>query len=837
MFYQRQIQFLMKNLFFIFIILSDLFGLQKVESLLEEYCYTCHDEDVQKGNFQMDHLSLDISNGTDAEKWQLILDQLNLNEMPPEKKKQPSPQERLQLINHLTRELKIAREKKRNARQVVMRRLTKTQYTNALNDLLGLDIDFGKALPKERYSEDGFTNNGEAQIISLMQTEYYQSIAKEALTKTILDHNTTSYRYTYRFGRNIHQEKVEKEYKKKGSKENRLSNRDFICTTTTNDDISRNSSTYNKNNYDIRCYANLRGSDKKKFKVIQQGVQLYPSTPHKETYNGHVAFLSPSPNLQLQIKDFPTEGEFSLKIVIARSNPEQEHVYLRAFMGERLDWGTDSRMFDSVKVTGTLEQFQTIILKGRLENFPIPVLDPRHKDPNSTLVIGVINDSGFKSPEHSIIISEMELTTNPKSSWPREHVKLVMIDSKNKHDENIYSKEIIRHFMQRAFRKVPSNNEVENYHQLWKDLRPHCQSFDESIVDCLVAILNSPRFLYMAESIHDRKNNEITQSELASRLALFLWNSLPDQRLIHLAERKELNDHLHVEIDRMLNNRKSRQFIQSFTKEWLQIDKMTHVKIDAEQYSEFNKYIRQDMLKETELFFAEVLRNNLSIMNFIDSDFGILNHNLANYYGIPNVTGPSFRKVSIKSHPERGGLISNGIFLTGNSDGKTGNPIKRGVWMISRILDDAPPEPPPNVPGIDPADPDFLNLSIREQLKKHRQNESCYECHRKIDPWGLLFENYNAGGIWESKKLEEVTLSNGVKLNNALDLKEYLLQEKQEQFAYAMTKYLLRYALGRSLSYLDNPDIDQLVSQAKEDKYGLKSLIKSIVKSPLFSKM
>jgi hypothetical protein len=390
--------------------------------------------------------------------------------------------------------------------------------------------------------------------------------------------------------------------------------------------------------------------------------------------------------------------------------------------------------------------------------------------------------------------------------------------------------------MQRAFRKSPTKNQLHRYHQLWQDLRPLCLSFEESIKDSLLAVLNSPRFLYLVETSSEHETTQIKETELASRLSFFLWNSLPDSQLIQLAEQQSLRKNLDLEIERLLQDERANHFIQAFTTEWLQMDKMTHVKINANQYSSFNKYIREDMQKETRHFFAEVLHNNLSIMNFIDSKFSMLNQKLAKYYGISKVIGPHFRRVPIKNHPERSGIISNGIFLTGNSDGITGNPIKRGVWMLSRILDDAPPEPPPNVPEIDPGDPDFLNLSIREQLKKHRQNESCYECHRKIDPWGLLFENYNAAGIWENKKLKNVNLSNGKTLNNAIELKQYLIQDRQEQFSYAMTKYLLRYALGRSLSYVDNPHINQLVAQSKEDNYALKSLIKNIIKSPLFSK-
>ena len=808
-----------------------------VHKLLGKYCYDCHDEDVQKGKFQMDQLSQDIASGADAEKWRLVLDQLNLGEMPPKKKKQPSSKERLKLISYITTSLKAAAEHKRKDVQVVMRRLTKQQYTNSLQDLLNLDLDFGKPLPTERFSEDGFKNNGEEQIISLLQTEYYQSIADEAFDKAIPSQAPISFKYSFTFGQDINKKMRDKGYRKTSGTEKRIDLKHYVTETSQNNNIASHKSTYIENDLYRVSFADMRGSKKSHYKITEHGISLNPSVAHVETYSGQNAFLSPSPNIQLQLRDFPIEGNFTLRVKVAKRDPKSPVAFIRAFIGERLDWGTDSKMFDTaVKVTGSMEDPQVVEFKGRLENFPTPVYDPRHKDINTTLIVGVINDSGKHKNKPVIVVQSMELITEPVESWPPKSMEGIFHSSKNKQNEKIYSKEVISRFMNKAFRRSVSDEELNQFHSLWKAVRPHSESFQESIKDTLSAVVTSPKFLYMVEDKTTEPGESVNQVELATRLSYFLWNSLPDEELLSLANKNELDINLEDQVERMLKSPKAKRFIDTFTSEWLEIHKMINVRINTNKFRRFNKYIREDMVRETRHFFSEVLNENLSIMNFIDSDFTMLNENLANYYDIKGVKGAYFRKVSVKNQPERRGLISNGIFLTGNSDGEAGNPIKRGVWLMSRILDDHPPEPPPNVPEIDPGDPEFAKLTIRQQLEKHRQNESCFECHRKIDPWGLLFESYNAAGLWSSKKFKDVTLANGTTLNGVSELKTYLLSNKQEQFSKSMTKYLLRYALGRTLSFVDEQSINEIVSQSKKDGYKLKSLILAIIKNPLFSK-
>jgi len=813
----------------------------QIQPLFKKYCSSCHGAKTQKAELSIEKLDPDIVHGKDAETWQLLLDQLNLGKMPPKKKTQPTQTERRALVNWLTTSLKRAAEFKQKDVTVVMRRLTKQQYTNTLKDLLQLDLDFGQELPAEGLSTDGFKNNGQEQVISLLQTEYYMKIADNALGKAIATGKPpVSYRYLYTFGDNINRKKSEKKYKKRGAHEIPISNNDHKVETFENRQADQHPDRFVPNAFSKRCYADLRGARKKRFNIQKQGVLLKPAIPHIE--RGDYIWLAPAPSLILQIKDFPTEGEFVFRVKVARADPsEKQDAYIKAFVGERLDHGHDFKTFArSMKVTGTPDKFQTIEFRGRLENFPVPYFDPRKKDNNTMMILGVWNDCMATNPSESnpsVIIKSMELVAPLIESWPPPSHQRIFIRSKNKSQEALYSRDIIEQFMTRAFRRPVASAEVDAYHNLWKTQRPECTSFEQSIAETLAAVLCSPNFLYLAEQRSSTDASSISQIQLASRLSYFLWNSMPDDQLLKLASDNKLKQNLPAQIKRLIEDPRSANFVESFCEQWLQMEKMTTVKVNRGKFPRFNRFVRDDMISETRHFFAHVLDKNLSITNFIDADFTMLNQNLAQFYGLKNVKGGQFRKVNLTGHTHRGGLISQGIFLTGNSNGKEAHPIKRGAWLTSRILDDPPPPPPPNVPQLDEDDPNFARLSIKEQLKKHRDNPSCADCHSKVDPWGLLFENYNAAGLWSKRKgAAEATLPDGKTLDGVGALKEYLLTQKKDQLTRALVRQLIRYALGRSLSFTDNADIEKIVAQVKQEDYKMRSVLKALITSPLFAR-
>jgi hypothetical protein len=247
------------------------------------------------------------------------------------------------------------------------------------------------------------------------------------------------------------------------------------------------------------------------------------------------------------------------------------------------------------------------------------------------------------------------------------------------------------------------------------------------------------------------------------------------------------------------------------------------------------------MFNETYEFVKHILINDLSIMNFIDSDFAMLNQNLAEFYGLNGVEGNEFRPVKLNKNQNRGGLLSQGSFLTGHSDGTQPHAIKRAVWLKEKILGDHPPPPPPNVPELDPETPGFEKLTLKEQLFLHRNKVSCMDCHMKIDPYGVIFENYDATGRYQltmkGKPIDSKSvLPDGKEVDGIQDMKDYILKFKTEDFTKSIVKNLFSYAIGRDVGFADEKEIKYIVDKVTRNNYSFKTVIQEIIYSPSFYK-
>jgi hypothetical protein len=298
----------------------------------------------------------------------------------------------------------------------------------------------------------------------------------------------------------------------------------------------------------------------------------------------------------------------------------------------------------------------------------------------------------------------------------------------------------------------------------------------------------------------------------------------------------------------MIQDRRAWSFIEQFTEQWLDLDRLQRVVVHPASYPGFDDELAAAMRLETIHFFGEVLRSDLSILRFLDSDFTCVNDRLAAHYGIPGVMDATFRKVQLDEGLHRGGVLTHASILTGLSDGKDGHPIKRGVWLLRNLLDDPPPPPPPNVPELNRDNPKVRDLTIPQALAVHRDQASCNSCHRKIDPWGIAFEEYDAVGNWQrdgkgatlrEKRTEqpiaaETELPNGTKVNGLKELREELIRSKSDDFRRAMVRKVMAYALGRTLTRGDSDTVDALVPalRAREDR--LPALIELIVASEPF---
>jgi hypothetical protein len=310
---------------------------------------------------------------------------------------------------------------------------------------------------------------------------------------------------------------------------------------------------------------------------------------------------------------------------------------------------------------------------------------------------------------------------------------------------------------------------------------------------------------------------------------------------MQLASEGSLRKELEEQVDRMIRNPKITEMIRSFSYEWLRLDRHKNMDVNVNEYDDYTRFVKEDMLKETYAFVQYVLENNLSILNFIDSDFAMLNQNLAEFYGIEGVKGNEFRPVQLEKEAHRGGLLSQGSFLSGHSNGVQAHPIKRAVWVKEKILGDHPPPPPPNVPELDPDTPGFENLNLKEQLFLHRNKASCMDCHQKIDPYGVVFENYDAVGRYQlavnDKTIDSKSiLPDGTEIEGIQGIKDYILKLKKDNFTRSLVENLFAYALGRDVGFADEKEINYIVEQVIDDEYRFRTVIEQLVLSPSFSK-
>jgi hypothetical protein len=493
---------------------------------------------------------------------------------------------------------------------------------------------------------------------------------------------------------------------------------------------------------------------------------------------------------------------------------------------------------------------RTYEVRVRMENVSVPNTGPLN-DRNST-ILAVWNSAKViagESPPPLLKIDRIEIENPYLESWPpRTHTDILFANRGL--DEKAYAREVLRRFATRAYRGPLAPAELERLVDYWTMARETTDSLEVSLRETLGVVLSSPRFLGLPASRRGGAKEKLTDHELASRLSYFLWSTMPDETLLRLADDGKLHERaeLSAQVRRMIRDRRAWSFIEQFTEQWLDLERLGRVVVHRASYPGFDDELAAAMRLETIHFFAEVLRGDMSIFAFLDSDFTCVNDRLAAHYGIAGITDSTFRKVPLDESLHRGGVLTHASILTGLSDGKDGHPIKRGVWLLRNLLDDPPPPPPPNVPELDREKPDLKKLTIPQALAVHRDQASCNSCHRRIDPWGIAFEEYDAVGNWQrdgkgatlrEKRTEqpiaaESELPNGAKVNGLKELREELIRSKSDDFRRAMVRKVMAYALGRTLTRGDAGAADALVPalRAREDR--LPALIELIVASEPF---
>ena len=828
-----------------------------VRPFLAKYCVGCHGPGKQKADLRVDKLDPDMVHGSDADMWQEVLDLINVSEMPPkEAKTQPKRAERQVVVEALTASLRQAMEAKRSTGgRNVLRRLTAYEYNNTLRDLLGLDLQYATDLPPEGAAHEGFKNNSSVLGTSALHVEYFERIARAALERIILTPAEQPAPYFVR---------VEPELAFKPEEAPAANNKKRRPKK------KPSGTSYSINGPHYRPGNNARGPLFRldHGELAGDSILLAGNRPADKVSDpfaldrkvggaqgdGRSGY---QPEFRVEMYEVPYDAPVLVKIrASAVSGKGDTYPRLSFELGSFRGAGvSDQKEAANLEVRSTEAETYEFVAQG--SNFPF-----QSNKPGRPSYFRIFND--FRRGTSDLTYEELpklkidwvEIKGNHYESWPTPQRLAILFDSDNREDEAVYAREVIARFMARAYRRPVSSDEVDRKVALFQKLRHQEASFEATIISTLTAVLCSSNFLLISEPAAEIVDAEspiarrhLDDYELASRLSYFLWSSMPDDTLFDLASKKQLHEPsvLVAQVDRMITDPKSRGFSQNFAGQWLDLAGIRRLAVNPE-YFDFTEKTKDLFEEESIRFVHHVVKENLSITNFVNSDFAVLNPTLARHYRIPDVSG-GFQIHPLEKEHHRGGLMTQASMLFGNSTGAETHPIKRGVWVLERLLDDPPPPPPPNVPDLpEPEAKDEATLSLKERLIEHAQVESCRDCHSKIDPWGVAFENYNALGQWregtsdplvknphQSVSIDPSTeLRNGRQIQNLDDLKNYILTEKKPQFRRAIVRKVMSYSLGRYLEISDRSAVDSICENLEQDGDSFQTLLKQIVLSEPF---
>lgn len=820
----------------------------QIEPLFKKACLECHGPKKQKGRFRIDTLNPDLFEGEDVSWWLEVFDALSNGEMPPEDADvQLEGADRSLIIDWLSTEIQVASQIRRSEQgHSSFRRMTRYEYNFALQDLLGLPNNFAGDLPPETVSEDGFENSSEMLQMSVAQFEQYRELARQALETATVRGDRPAPIY-YGISMKAAAAKTNAKY---AADRERARKRNPNRAPLTEKERQRQARRYAINSKEAH-FKNLTTGEGVKARWNYGGVDLkWAPSKHKPKLpplSTDVAIIPEKQRIIFDLGDsLPDTGNLRVRIRASRISEDGGIPTLRLFFGHQAS--NNSAAAEKVRnadlqITASSENpewYQWDFQLSEVVRNPFRRIQKIGQVPNPAEYVMFRNISATPV---GVQIDYLEVTTPTHDQWPPKSHTHIFVESPHTDNESLYARELLSRFMGKAWRRPVTDSELDQKMNLLSHVRPICDDFQEAIVEVLSTVLASPKFLYLVRShqTEGEHDHRISQTELATRLAFFLWCSTPDNELLDLAARGKLGEPeiLTRQTKRLLADPKIERFNQHFVRQWLGLQLLDYLEVDEKAYPGFDPLLKEAMQEEPIAFFREVLKQNQSVMSFLQADFVTVNDRLARHYHLPEVDGHQFQKVSLNSDSKRGGLLTQAGLLAMNSDGKDSHPLKRGIWLLEKILNDPPPPPPPAVPEIDLADPEILKLTQKERMEDHRNDPACISCHAKIDPWGIAFENFDATGAWrdtigESPVDATSTLFNQQELGGIGDLKRFLLDNRQDQFVRAIVHKLCSYALGRPLSFADRSSVDQVTETLRQKGDGLADLIVLIVTSDLF---
>jgi len=502
-------------------------------------------------------------------------------------------------------------------------------------------------------------------------------------------------------------------------------------------------------------------------------------------------------------------------------------------LGLRRDCGSTLAPVGSPQ-TVSGEQPSKFVFEGAIRNFPRPDIDKENVNYLAGLSeIGVHSEYTDGRDMPRLLIKSVEFEGPYYDVWPPVSHTNIFPGNGGKTDPQSYGRKIIRSFATRAYRRPITDDEDAALNDVFLKSLESGRSFTDSVKDALLVVLTSPQFLFITEISKSPAPEPVTGYELASKLSYWLWNGPPDNKTLQLAAAGTLRQQLDAEVLRMAADPKFSRFTNEFASQWLSLDKFQVVEVDRKLYPKLTRDVRTQLKQEPVEFVHYLIRNNLPVKNVVASDFVVANEATAQYYGLPTPLDTGFSFVPVKvERPDLGGVLTMAATMSGLSDGRESNPVKRGAWMARKIIAEPPNDPPPNVP---PLKDETKDLPLRERLELHRSAPACASCHSKIDPWGVALEEFDAGGRMKTNKADaHSTLPDGATVAGIEDLKRHLAEDRIDQVAFSVLKHLETYAIGRSLTYNELNDLKQDALKLKPTGYRMRDMIVYVANSKLF---
>ncbi len=791
---------------------------------LSTYCIDCHGPDTQKSDRRFDGLGGSITDLRQLELWQEVVDQLNLGEMPPPKTKQPGAEEMAKTIASIAEGIAAAHaELASSGRHTVMRRLNRFEYQQTIGDLLSLNVQAWN--PAADFPPDvkvqGFDNNGRELVTSGILLDHYLGAAEEAVTRaTQFGPQPESKQYAQQTPYYFTGDE-----KAKLPKLFHVDRFRFVPKTPYTDLYGRH---YRGGHIGFRpLYGGVTQSGTYTIRVKAAAID------REHPYGDALDDFRNGDPLVLEVATVDREGsvESTGSITTERSEGLVELTSEEPAWFEwtiHIDQGFEPEVRFRNGTTAT-KRLVRIITKNASEHTEIaPLVDIKNKMERAHSLLKV-----YRGPK--LRIFDIQVEGPHIDQWPPAGHTLMYGDLQPDDLNRSTITQRLRVFAAVAFRRPLRSDELKPIERMVMGKLDGGMEPLAALQLGFQTILCSPGFVYMQEG-----DGMLNGYSLASRLSYFLWSSQPDAQLLAHAKAGRLSDTkvLDAEVDRMLKDPRSDRFVSQFVRQWLDWDNIGEMPVSEDFRVYFRDNLESAMLGETKMFFRQILDENLPPKRFLDADYTFVNRELAAHYQLAPVEGNHLRQVSTEG-TVRGGLMTQGSFLTASANGVDTSPVVRGIYALEKMMGYIPPSPPDDVPEVEP---DIRGaLTVREELAKHRSIAACAECHRKIDPLGFALESFDAIGAWRTEYGKDLPvdasgqLPSGEKFDDIRHLRTLLI-ERHESFTRSLTQKLMTYAIGRELEIGDRPATDKILEELKETKGGLRDLIRLVISSDSFAR-